>query len=118
MSQVHCTTAAVVQSNLRKCSQTCEPTAEARIVVWLAQMVAAMSAILGDHWRIRTGRMWRWCKMAPPPRRVRANQNALRLCRSRLCAATFGGRGAPCWRVSGNVLSGRLGGREESNSIQ
>ena len=28
--------------------------------------------------------MWRWCKMEPPPRRVRANHSALRPCRPRL----------------------------------
>ena len=44
-----------------------------------------------DHSRIRTGRIWRWCRMAPPPRRVRANHCALRRCRSRLFALTFGG---------------------------
>ncbi len=50
----------------------------------------AMPSILGDQSRIRTGRIWRWCRMAPPPRRVRANQSALRLCRSRLCVLTVG----------------------------
>jgi hypothetical protein len=64
---------------------------QVELVVWLAQMVRAMPSILGDHSRIRTGRMWRWCKMAPPPRRVRANHCALRWCRSRLCALTLGG---------------------------
>ena len=64
---------------------------QVELVVWLAQMVPAMPSILGDHSRIRTGRIWRWCRMAPPPRRVRANQSALRLCRSRLFALTFGG---------------------------
>ena len=57
---------------------------QVELVVWLAQMVPAMPSILGDHSRIRTGRIWRWCRMAPPPRRVRANHCALRLCRSRL----------------------------------
>ena len=64
---------------------------QVELVVWLAQMVPAMPSILGDHSRIRTGRIWRWCRMAPPPRRVRANHCALRLCRSRLFALTFGG---------------------------
>src|ERR1700694_427370 len=60
-------------------------------VAWLAQMVAAMPSILGDHSRIKTDRRWRWCRIAPPPRRVRANHCALRLCRSRLFALTLGG---------------------------
>jgi hypothetical protein len=64
---------------------------QVELVVWLAQMVPAMPSILGDHSRIRTGRIWRWCRMAPPPRRVRANHCALRRCRSRLFALTFGG---------------------------
>jgi hypothetical protein len=38
-------------------------------VVRLAQMVAAMPSISGDHSRIRTGRMWLWCRMTRPPRR-------------------------------------------------
>ena len=59
---------------------------QVELVVWLAQMVPAMPSILGDQSRIRTGRIWRWCRMAPPPRRVRANHCALRLCRSRLFA--------------------------------
>ena len=29
-------------------------------VVWLAQMVALMPSIFGDHSRTRTGWMWRW----------------------------------------------------------
>jgi hypothetical protein len=61
---------------------------QVELVVWLAQMVAAMPSIFGDQSRTRTGRIWRWCNMAPPPRRVRANQSALRLCRCRLCALT------------------------------
>ena len=61
---------------------------QVELVVWLAQMVPAMPSILGDRSRIRTGRIWRWCRMAPPPRRVRANHCALRLCRSRLFART------------------------------
>ena len=52
---------------------------QVELVVWLAQMVPAMPSILGDHSRIRTGRIWRWCRMAPPPRRVRANHCALRV---------------------------------------
>ena len=44
---------------------------QVELVVWLAQMVPAMPSILGDHSRIRTGRIWRRCKIAPPPRRVR-----------------------------------------------
>jgi len=31
-------------------------------VVWLAQMVAVMPSIAGDQARIRTGRMWPWCR--------------------------------------------------------
>jgi hypothetical protein len=34
---------------------------QVELVVWLAQMVPAMPSILGDHSRIRTGRIWRWC---------------------------------------------------------
>ena len=60
-------------------------------MVWLAQMVAAMPSIFGDQSRIRTGRMWRWRKMEPPPRRVRANHSALRRCRPRLLSLSLGG---------------------------
>src|SRR5260370_18309243 len=42
---------------------------QVELVVWLAQMVAAMPSILGDQSRIRIGRMWRWGRGAPPPRR-------------------------------------------------
>src|SRR5258705_12265572 len=41
---------------------------QVELVVWLAQMVPAMPSILGDHSRLRTGRIWRWCRKAPPPR--------------------------------------------------
>ena len=64
---------------------------QVEFVVWLAQMVAVMPSIFGDQTRIRTGRMWRWCKMEPPPRRVRANHSALRPCRPRLLSLTLGG---------------------------
>ena len=37
---------------------------QVELVVWLAQMVPAMPSILGDHSRIRTGRIWRWCRCA------------------------------------------------------
>ena len=32
-------------------------------VVWLAQMVAVMPSIERDQSRIKTGRMWLWCRM-------------------------------------------------------
>src|SRR5258705_10803207 len=38
------------------------------LVVWLAQMVPAMPSILGDHSRIRTGRIWRGGVVGAPPR--------------------------------------------------
>jgi hypothetical protein len=45
-------------------------------VVWLAQMVAVMPSILGDQSRIRTGWMWRWCRMTLPPWRWSLNPQA------------------------------------------
>jgi hypothetical protein len=87
-------------------------------MVRLAQMVAVMPSIGGDHSRIRAGRMWRWCRITLPPLWFTLNQNALRPCRSRLRLLTAAVRRAPCSRVSGNVLSGRLGGRQLSDYIQ
>lgn len=54
-------------------------------MVLLAQIVAGMPSIGGDHSRIRTGRMWRWCSRTLPPRRLMLNQKALRSCRVLLC---------------------------------
>jgi hypothetical protein len=67
-----------------------------RIVVWLAQMLAAMPSIFGDHSRIKNDRIWRWCKMAPPLRLVWSNHSALRACRSRL---SCGGMAVPMHQV-------------------
>src|ERR1700687_6144313 len=41
---------------------------QVELVVWLAQMVPAMPSILGDHSRIRTGRIWRGWRVAAAPR--------------------------------------------------
>jgi len=64
-------------------------------VVWLAQMVAAMPSIERDQSRIRTGRMWPWCRMTRPPRHYSWNHRVLRACRCRLCLLVVTGRSGP-----------------------